>query len=454
MHRRHFAKRLTTGVLGAGGVQGLNTLDYLSQSELASDVRVVDTIESLQGQSPDSEAVVRVLGYYSPMDGGGGLFVWNPGDTTARDGGTVFHSKVSGFKPGDRKEGRWKRVVDGARVNVLWFGASPEGDLDAVPAIQAAVDALKASSDFEEASLQHPGGGYHGTIYLPRGTYLIGQTVDLNIGGVRFLGDGSHATILKAAPGLSPDDTLINVEGTEYGSSPGPIRNVYVAHLGLVGSDADPSVEPSGITAHQMNYWTIEHVDFHYLNYSLNLRRSFVGHIEDVNSLSCQNGVILNRTTHNVNVISSRFNGTEAKGGNGLRVRGCFGFAVVGCNFESSDWGLQLDDGIRGVSIEGCYFEKNKKGDIKLEKSRSEQIISGVSIAGNLFNSHKEQAIYIQGAEGRKNSIAGLNVCGNHLDPGHKFLIKSDMGTMNLDRNSISTAANSLGGADATNIVE
>jgi hypothetical protein len=96
---------------------------------------------------------VFVLGHTQEGDGGGGIFVWDETLPLVQDnGGTVI-------KPNDRspgEPGRWKRMFSNI-VDVRWFGASPDPNVDSTSGVVAA---LKASN-------------FAHTVYFPRGTYSV-----------------------------------------------------------------------------------------------------------------------------------------------------------------------------------------------------------------------------------------------------------------------------------------
>lgn len=132
-------------------------------------------LRSLVGGSPadDAPEVVIVKGFWSPADGGGGIFSWDGQSSEPDNGGTVIQPT------GHADAGRWKRVAD-EHLNVRWFGAKGDG---ATPGdsgfIQAAIDTLNADA--------RPGG----TLSFPPGTYAITDSMTIAKDGVSVLGDGA-----------------------------------------------------------------------------------------------------------------------------------------------------------------------------------------------------------------------------------------------------------------------
>ena len=441
MERREFAQSLLAGLSGGELSRFLATNEDSRRIEERS---TVDTVKGLRGMEPGDSQVVLVLGYHEPFDGGGGLFVSVPASTVDPDGGIVVMPEGHDTST----QGRWRRVVTDEAINLLWFGARRDDEADAAPALQSAISALREFNGSEEkASRQHPEAGYHGTLYIPRGTYRIGQPVQVDIGGIRVVGDGAHSTVLRAGGELESSDAILEVEGSDYGTTPGPVRRTYFADLMIRGRGTEPKKEPVGIRTKQMNYWMFERLDLHYLSYGMRLQKSFVGHLQNVHVLRTHKGTLINSVSHNVSIVACKFNNTSASGGAGLRVRGCAGFSVVSTNFERADIGLRMGDGIKGASVTGCYFEKNTDADIALEgqsldvKERKEKVVEGVSITGNLFNSSKRSAIYVQGND--NHPVSGVQVAGNYVDSGTGYLLfLDDRGAYKL--NSFSIAGNAL----------
>lgn len=78
------------------------------------------------------------------------------------------------------------RMIEGSPLNVIDFGADPTGVSDSTSSIQAAIDAAET----------RPSAGKSATVYIPAGTYLITDTINVNK-DVRVTGDGGDATIIN-----------------------------------------------------------------------------------------------------------------------------------------------------------------------------------------------------------------------------------------------------------------
>jgi len=147
--------------------------------------RVVQTLEDLLSVNPLSAGSVRVLNYHSDVEGGGGAFYWDADKAKSEhNGGTiidplaVFPSDWSNqtqlttwFDTSNTGNGCWVRQYDGA-VNVKWFGARTESDVDNTAVIQKALN-------------------LGGSVCIPGGAFKINGTLVLNSGNTLF-GDSSH----------------------------------------------------------------------------------------------------------------------------------------------------------------------------------------------------------------------------------------------------------------------
>ena len=94
--------------IAGSGLEGL--------SEAA--IRTVDNIASLKelSGSTEHETVMRVAGFYTPNDGGGGDFWWDSASTETEN-------TISVIKAPDVVTGRWKRLMPNGYVSLRWFGA-------------------------------------------------------------------------------------------------------------------------------------------------------------------------------------------------------------------------------------------------------------------------------------------------------------------------------------------
>lgn len=110
-------------------------------------------------------------------------------------------------------------MIDGAIVNVLDYGAVGDGSTDDAAAIIAAVAAL-------------PNGG---TVFFPKGTYIIGRAIPLSV-GIHYLGESANSTVLKAA-----DASWDNILGYGYPTTAqqNAERDIIIENLTFDGNKAN-----------------------------------------------------------------------------------------------------------------------------------------------------------------------------------------------------------------------
>lgn len=109
------------------------------------------------------------------------------------------------------------RMVAGATINVLDYGAKGDGSTDDTAAIQAAMDAADTTTK---------------AVYFPAGEYMISSTITVK---ANMIGDSCKTSIIHH-DGASKITMLQSVNGTDGGG-----RNVNVYDMGLYGAGQDGS---------------------------------------------------------------------------------------------------------------------------------------------------------------------------------------------------------------------
>lgn len=145
-------------------------------------------------------------------DYGGGTWYYDAEDKTSTDDtGTVFVTTA---------RQRFKRVIDGP-VNAKWFGAKGDGLSDDRPFLQAAVNYLVSK-----------GGG---TLYIPKGTYIVTGDIRLSTAGpdkgTGYTIKGEIGTVIKKAASFAADGYIFQFRHT---------KNVAVESITFTGKATIP----------------------------------------------------------------------------------------------------------------------------------------------------------------------------------------------------------------------
>jgi hypothetical protein len=154
---------------GGSGVDSIHSIGVSSVSNLkANGYQIV----SAKKKNSSDKILVRLTGYYTPGDGGGGEFYWNDTSTKANNNGTVI-------KPtGHSGNGAFERILNKNEINVLWFGAKPSNSIaDAATNGNAFRAALRALPRIVFGIPTNQGGGQ---IYIPRGKYFLDSSIRLD----------------------------------------------------------------------------------------------------------------------------------------------------------------------------------------------------------------------------------------------------------------------------------
>jgi len=241
-------KKLNTNrrsfILGSFAVVGaslLKSTEKAKASFLPNSVITVPNIATLKTiVAPNVVGTINVLGYYSPGDGGGGVFVSTSVNPGADNGGTIIWSN----SPGNYYVRQFKGTV-----SVKWFGAKGDNTTDDYLAISNA------------ASLGVP-------VFFDNGTYLCSSPVTF-VTGSAFVGTNRVNCIIKATlngvhlvQGVNINYASlrnITLSGTSPTAAPiysvGGLPTDYTA-LATFVSSKDIHVENCGINTFNMGFTT------------------------------------------------------------------------------------------------------------------------------------------------------------------------------------------------------
>lgn len=212
-------------------------LDKAKRDQLAGAIAVrIDNLARLRLQpAPSGGKGVRVLlGYYTPGDGGGGVFRWDSASTSADNGGTIIRPDVViATDPG-----RWMRIFSGM-VNIRWFGAKTDGT-NVSAAVQAAVNAAFALG----LNVYAPKGdyAYRDTMFMRSNVHMYGdgeKTYFYPVAGLNtVLGDGIFTTFAAVSRYYASQAThpvTVALRG-DYASYVGPHVNIGLHNMRIKGT--------------------------------------------------------------------------------------------------------------------------------------------------------------------------------------------------------------------------
>ena len=205
-------------------------------------VRVVNNISAMLALDKTVYSNVQTLGYYTPGDGGAGLYLYDSLDTTsASDGVTIFVGA----------DGARRKLIHNGSVDILQAGAKPDGVTDCTANFQAAVLAAEAA------------GSTIGEITISKGVYYLTDTVTVNLiaddnsftkaNVVNFVGVGSGSVLLKFVPtSVKP---LFSIVGAATNDS--FAHHLHWRGFKIVGTVSSPA---SGIKANIAAYGKFEDI--------------------------------------------------------------------------------------------------------------------------------------------------------------------------------------------------
>ena len=184
----------------------------------------------------DTGQPLYLNGYEAPGDGGEGMFLCRPSDTTSDDRGTIIP---------DADGNRWYRQTEGRPYSVKWFGAKGDGATDDQPATQQAIEAVQQLR-------------LGGTLWFPAGNYRIDQPL-LITRAIALLGAGNRT--INGATRISPTFMnlhAIQVKNVNYGVS---IRGIDIGP----GGGPPPGFGGAAIYLYQCQRVDIEDVNIYNL---------------------------------------------------------------------------------------------------------------------------------------------------------------------------------------------
>lgn len=311
----------------SGDGSGLYNLNLPTGSGLI-DLENINSLKNFSGIG-----TVHVQGYYTPNDGGGGIFYWDNSSVETEDLGTIFESNLINF-------GRWKRYMDSREVNVKWFGAVGSND-DTIGFINA------ISSSFD---IFIPGGEYIFT-RASAPTSLLDNFVGIRVpSNIKIRGENKNNTFIYM-DGITNGDT-----GSYYNAfniineSNITIENITIQDYNnnfytplLTFSEASVGIHIFGTNSKNI---TTKNVQF----------KNILGHGYQDNSDESYNNVVdniaINCSQNGLNINTKYAVIRNNKGyGNG------FGLIEAACGNSIIDGNIASDNHLSGIGIGGFVGE-------------------------------------------------------------------------------------------------
>lgn len=302
---------------------------------------MVDSIANLRLlAAPVVAAACFALGYYTPGDLGGGIYVWSALSAAADNGGSVIRPSSN------PATGRWLLQYND-QLSIGQFGAKADDATDAVAAIVACRDTGVPRVFIPSGTFRCDGPIEKEWEALGQSTTFVHQT---------YVGCGWNS-VLKNYGSTENLFTFNSLTGSEY------IYGISFEDLTLDGSGA--ATTGVAIWCAQQSNMRFKHVQFINHDYG-------AVYMQDCQSCTFSDDCFVNlcgNTTHatvhlelctTTNFFSSRL--TNNGGFAGILVNGCYGTVIRDNRIESSGvlvW-VGYDEGstnTRGTTIQGNSFE-------------------------------------------------------------------------------------------------
>jgi hypothetical protein len=295
-------------------------------------------------------------------------------------------------------------MISGAYVNVLDYGASSSASAATnTAAFIAALAAAKSGSSGIDQN-GNPGG----TVFVPRGRYVLNPDQIIIPEWVNLKGAGKSATMLVAA---IAGTTLIRM-----GTAAVPTYRTSISGLTIYGA----SLNITGLSIFA-SYWMSEDIEVTNCNYhGIYLYSSYTGKAYNTYVSYCSTsagyaGIYMTGVSTGSGVNDVNFYGGSLQYCfDAVRIQNCNGVWFDGMSVQSSKRNCFVIDassfGVSGVTVRNCYFEANADTTAGAVISGGE--LSYVTVENNYFASPGAfQTVTIRG-----NNFNQLKVINNQFD--------------------------------------
>jgi len=372
-------------------------------------VREVDSIDGLR-DTPTSDAAAA---HVRTPTGQSGTFVPMDADPFGRgdDGAVAVQAR----------DGAWwvrESYFTNESVSVKDFGAKGDGS----DATQAFKDAVSKAQKITSGTQVSPQAGIGVEIYVPRGTYLLSENIQIPVGGVTIRGAGPLSSVIKTRDKSNFTGNSAFTFGNRSDSDSiefGALKNLMVRGDGTTGANF-----PSGVFFEKANRWHLENVRFQYVDRPIFVNEGYSGRAFHVDTYHQDRASRIFQSGSDTKFFGCLFR--QSEGGStfgGLQVGASANVLLSGCTFEGNDGsGLVLSD-VAAAQVNGCFFEANTRGDILVRKQDSSESTS-TSVIGNWFYNTEtdNSAITLRNETGSK--MGGVFSAGNDFENGYTQALK------------------------------
>lgn len=284
---------------------------------------------------------------------------------------TVQDGSLTGAKFSDEL----KRLVIKDYITPQMFGAVGDGETDDTAAIQAALAQLKSG----------------GTLFFPRGTYIVSETLKPTVSNITIRGEYSN---IKAANGN--DIAVWEFEN---------LFNVNVENLAS-GNTVDAQTWIKATSTHHLH---VKNCATDGMKLGFDLNNCYWTKIESVRMQSIYQAF---KFANNVNAFLLA-NISVYGAGIPSTIYDCTGGgSITGCSFERESGAIKIEK-CCGISISGNYFEGYGFPEYYLSIGTANYTdTTGISVSGNIFYDGAECGIIVY-------RMYGLTVHGNHFRTRH-----------------------------------
>ena len=301
------------------------------------------------------------------------------------------------------------RMIQGATLNVLDFGATGDGVTDDSAAIRLALDSVPDQG----GAIFFPSGKYYvpTTVYIPQRKLGTGEPTTKGR-GIHILGDnaliiGNSNVIFESGTG-----TVSTGGSTNWGLTPDTAATLHYNNIidGLTFSTASIAIKVFNFVQN----CAVTNCFFDNCVTSVQCSNCFLFDLRNCASVGStsigSNDIIYNFDTANNNM---HIEGVSGQSGSGTGIvfsftGSTFGNLISNCDAESARVGIQFDGGINNTSIIGNYIEGVSIGIFLGDNTKNGVYIDGNRIQSSLYNI-QSTGDFVRGYIGPNNSFVTVN---------------------------------------------